>query len=212
MKRSRKALLRLALFLLVGATLLCACSREEPDLGESGAQSVPYDEDRLSEYLRPFPYRDLTVTVEGENEPRGEAVMRRILADAEVIAYPEEQVNYYADQLRAEYRYQAKRGDMSYEELLSLRGITEEAIGDQARQMVKSDLVCLYIRRDAGIGLTEAEKTAHYDRYADKYVSDYGYDRAYVDQNMKDEIYESMLYDKTVEYLILHNDFEVKHG
>ena len=32
--------------------------------------------------------------------------------------------------------------------------------------------------------------------------------RAYVDERLRDEVYDSMLFDKTVEYLVLHNEVE----
>ena len=63
---------------------------------------------------------------------------------------------------------------------------------------------------DAGIVLSESERIAHYDRYADRYVEKYGFDRAYVDEKLRDEVYDSMLFDKTMEYLLLHN--EVTNG
>ena len=56
--------------------------------------------------------------------------------------------------------------------------------------------------------LTDEEKEVHFDRYVDKYVSDWGYDRDYVAKNLADLVYDSMLYDKTTEYLIVNNDFE----
>ncbi len=197
-------------FLKTGAVLLAAallalfllsCAEEEP------ASRAPYDEERMSDYLCPVTYKDLTVTV-SENESRGGAVWRAVLSGVTVREYPEEQVAYYREQIQRQYEYLADREDMKYEDLLSLRGMTEEAMLEKARDMVKSDLVFLWVARDAGISLSEAEKSVHYDRYADKYVERHGYDRAYVDANLREEVYASMLFDKTMEYLILHNSLQ----
>ena len=52
----------------------------------------------------------------------------------------------------------------------------------------------------------ETEKEAHFDRYVDKFVSDWGYDRDRVTRELSELVYESMLYDKTTEYLIVNNE------
>ena len=194
------------LLVLAGILLLALFSCAD----EPAPQWVDYDGERLSDYLSPVVYQGLRVTLTDASETRGAAIFRAVLSGAEVIEYPEEQVAYYAEQIRAEYRYLAEREDMSYEELLALRGITEQTIEVEAKEMVKRDLCLLYIQRDAAITLSEEERQAHYDRYARVYVEQYGYDRAYVDANLQEEIRDSMLFDKTMEYLILHN--EVTNG
>ena len=92
--------------------------------------------------------------------------------------------------------------------LLESRGTDESKMREEAREMVKKDLVFWYIVQAEGITVTEEEKQTHFDKYVDKFVSDYGYSRAYVTENMADEIYEAMLYDKTLEYLFSVNTFE----
>lgn len=207
----RKLILSIVAILLLLGMLPTAmsCSPEQPEAEESG-ELVPYDEARLHEYLAPVRYQGLTVSFDETAETKGEAIFRAVLNGAEVKEYPSEQTAYYEAQIRAEYRYLAQREELSYEDLLEIRGMTEESIRAEAKAMVKSDLVFLYITKDADIALSEAEKTEHYDRYADKYVEQYGFDRAYVDGYLREEIYEAMLFDKTMEYLILHN--EVKNG
>ena len=198
-----KQMLKIGAALLLAALLLplaAACAKEE-----SPAERAPYDASRLEEYLSSVVFEGLTVSYDAKKLTRGEAVWQKVLAEATVQEYPPEQVAYYEAQKRAEYRYFAEREDMELEAFLELQGVTDEDIAKEARQMVKSDLCLLYIQRNAGISLTEEEKGALYDRYADKYVERHGYDRAYVDDNLREEIYETMLFDKTMEYLILHN-------
>ncbi len=205
----RKHILWLLALLLIGLTLSAAsCAPDESSDDE--AESIPYDEERLDEYLTSVTYRGLRVLFDEKTETKGEAVWRAVLERAQVSEYPHGQTAYYEAQIRAEYRYLADREDMTYEEMLSFRGMTEEAIEAQAKDMVKSDLVFLYIVRDAGIALSETERTELYDRYADKYVERYGFDRAYVDERLREEVFDSMLFDKTMEYLIIHN--EVTNG
>ena len=59
--------------------------------------------------------------------------------------------------------------------------------------------------QDAGIEVTEKDKERLFDRYVEKFVADYGYDRAYVENEMRELIFDTMLYDKTMEYLTLNN-------
>ncbi len=193
-----------AALLLAAAALLSfsSCAKEEVV-----ASRPSYDGTRLSEYLDPVAYEGLTVAV-AEGESKSEAIWRAVLLGASVKEYPAEQVAYYREQLRLEYEYLADREGVRYEDLLALRGVTEEDLSEEARAMVKSDLVFLWILSDAGIALSDAEVSAHYDRYADRYVERYGYDRAYVDGYLREQVLESMLFDKTMEYLILHNTLQ----
>ena len=65
-----------------------------------------------------------------------------------------------------------------------------------------------YVRTDAGgIALTDEEKDKYFDKYAEKYAEDWGYNLTYVENELADEVYASMLYDKTTEYLLKNNTF-----
>ena len=66
--------------------------------------------------------------------------------------------------------------------------------------MVAADLAYRAVRDDADIALTDEDKTAHFGRYVDRYVSDWGYERDYVVENLSELVYDSMRYDKTTEY------------
>ena len=46
-----------------------------------------------------------------------------------------------------------------------------------------------------------------FDRYANQYAESYGYEVDYVAEHLSHLVHDSMLYDKTMEYLILHNRF-----
>ena len=48
------------------------------------------------------------------------------------------------------------------------------------------------------------------EKAAQKIAADYGYTEDYVAENLTDLIYETMLYDKTMEYLIVNNTFVQK--
>ena len=182
---------------------LVACQNNK----ESEQEGVVYDEERLSEYVAPFSYTGLTVTLESADSLKSEAVWSLILSRAEILSYPEDAVEYYAEQRRDTYRYYAEKNDWSYEQALEFFGVSEESIIAEAKNMVKGDLVYRYIVKDAGISLTEKEKSAQLDRYVKKYAEDYGYTEDYVRENLLDLIYDSMLYDKTMEYLIVNNNF-----
>lgn len=123
----------------------------------------------------------------------------------EIIEYPTEQVEYYVSQERAKYRYYARRDGMEYEELLEALGVTEESMYENARALVKDDLALLYIINDAGVTLSDGEVAAHTDKYAERLSEIYGYDAEYIKQNMSEQIYDAMLSDKTMEFLLSKN-------
>jgi len=202
----KKFLFRTALVLLLAAVLVLSLPACQKD-GETAKDGVVYDEERLSEYIAPFAYTGLTVELSSADALKSEAVWHLILSRAEVLSYPEDAVNYYAEQRRDTYRYYAEKNDWSYEQALEFFGVSEEAILAEAREMVKGDLVYRYIVKEAKIVLSDGEKSAQLDRYVKKYAEDYGYSEEYVRENMKDLIYDSMLYDKTMEYLIVNNTF-----
>ena len=207
--RSSNMMLRVAvtILLLLFAFSCVGCSKEdEPDVNAR----VDYDSIKPSDYIRLDGYTDMSLTLYGTEASKSETVWAAVMSRAEVLSYPEEQVAYYTEQSRATYRYYAKQNDWSYEETLEKLGTSEEEILSQAKEMVKGDLVYRYIVEDADIALTEEEKISLLDRYAKHYVEQYGYPLDYVKENMRDLIYDSMLYDKTMEYLIVHNMFTVE--
>ena len=202
----RQTVLLLALLLVLAA--FCSCRKQEEKAEETETRAA-YTPEQVLSCVRLDTYTGLSVMLETADSQKGEAIWQAVLVRAEILSYPEEQVEYYAKQSRASYRYLAEKAGVSYEELLRELGVSEEAILAEARDMVKGDLVYRYIVQDAGIALTESEKATLFDRYADKYVSDYGYTKEYVSENLREHVYDSMLYDKTMQYLIDRNTFTV---
>jgi hypothetical protein len=137
---------------------------------------------------------------------KDEAVWKAVKEKATVRSYPEQQVLYYISQIEAQYKYYAEQADMSYDEMLREVGATEKTIRTQAESLAIDDVIYELVRRDANITLGESEKQSLFDKYVEKYVSDYGYTEQYVKENMSELIYDSMLYDKTTEYLIKNNE------
>lgn len=197
----------LALILaLVSLLALASCKEKdgyEEETGENPRMPA-YSALALESYVKPFAYTGLTVTV-GEGEQRYEAVWRTVVDSVEIIEYPAEHVEYYVAQEKAKYRYFAKRDGIEYDALLEGLGVTEESILADARALVREDLVFEYIVRNAEIGLTDEEKAAHTDKYAEKLTEIYGGDKEYIKANMPERINDAMLHDKVMEYLLLNN-------
>ena len=201
---ARIRMLVLALAFVFAACCLTACS--DKDDGGDETHVLQYAGVDMGAHVRLGQYTGLTVTL-AEGESRGEAVWRAVREGCEMIAYPEPQVEYYLEQSRERCRYYSNTHDVSYEEAVAALGYTEEAMLAEARALVASDMIGIALRADAGIVLTDEEKEKFFDKYVDKYVSDWGYNRSYVEDNLREEIYGSMLYDKTTEYLIKNNTF-----
>ncbi len=159
----------------------------------------------LEKYATLGQYKDLEISA--GSGTRGDAVWARVTEGMTVKEYPEAHVNYYVSQLTAEYEYHAEKSGMKYKELLKSLGIDEGDILNEARELTKSDLAYALVLKTEGITLTEEEKSAHFEKYVSKYVSEFGYSEETVRKNMTDSIYESMLYDKTTEFLIVNNKF-----
>ena len=207
---SHRFFIRIIAVLLTTLTFLgCFSSCAQSDEGEAAQTQLTYSAEDISSCVSLDAYTDLEIELESEDASKSEAVWTQILARATVTSYPEAQVEYYAEQTRAKYRYYAKQNNMEYERVLEIVGLTDADIVSEAKAMVKGDLVYRYIVEDAAISLSEDERTGLYDKYVDKYVSDYGYNRAYVTSYLSEHVYESMLYDKTMEYLVLNNTFVV---
>lgn len=194
--------LALALLMLVS---LFSCKKDEAEHLEPMDISA-LSTDELSSFVELGEYT--LMTLKQGSSSKGEVVWAAVKENATVKSYPEQQVSYYVSQIEAQYKYYAEQADMSYEEMLREMGVTEDSILSQARSLAIDDVIYELVRRDAKITLSSQEKESHFDRYVSKYVTDYGYTEQYVRENMKDEIYASMLYDKVTEYLITNNQFE----
>lgn len=185
----KKRTCQILLAILTLVLCLGSCSPKED--GET-AKREAYDVEHLEEYISLDAYEGLTVTADTSDATKGEVIWQAIVARAEILDYPQAQVDYYAAQERAKYRYLEEE-------------VSEDVLLAEAKRLVKEDLVYQYILKDTGMELTEEEKETLFDRYVEKYVGTYGYSEEYVKENMRDLVYDSMLYDKTMEYLILNN-------
>ena len=204
-----RKLLALALAALCLCAVVLSCdsgdTETETDTEVEYGGMPEYSSEQLSSYVKPFEYTGLTVYAKF-GQTRQEALWSEILNRVEIIEYPTEQVEYYLSQERAKYRYFAKRDGIEYQELLEALGVTEESMREGARALVKDDLALLYIMTDAGITLSDGEVSSHTDKYAEKLSEIYGYDAEYVKQNMSEQIYDAMLSDKTMEFLLSKNN------
>lgn len=200
---------RLSSFFLATFCILCLVSCAYTGGSSEGLQEVDIlamDLDALNEYIEIGEYKGMVITL-GQSD-RGAAVWNAVMENATVKSYPEKQVYYYMDQLRGQYKYYADQAGVSYEEMLENLGIDEGDILREAKELTKGDIIYAIVLKKENISLEEKEKEALFSKYVEKYVSEYGYTKEYVEENMADEIYGSMLYDKTTEFLIVNNIFE----
>ncbi len=189
--------------LLCLGLLLCfaSCAKKTPEGEKQDFASQSLSE--LEKYATLGEYKGLEISV--GDKTRGDAVWERVCAGMTVYEYPEAHVSYYASQLTAEYEYHAEKSGIKYKELLKSLGIDKNDIIEEAQELTKSDLAYALVLKAEGISLTEDEKAAHFEKYVSKYVLELGYSEEHVRNNMTDSIYESMLYDKTTEFLIVNN-------
>ncbi len=190
--------------------VLCACKNDNNDKDNDGAslseETVALSKLDMSEYVKLCQYKDLTVSY-SDNETKAEAVWKYILENSEIIKYPENNLKYYFNQSKAKYEYIAKTKNDTYENILALLDTNEDEMWKEAENLLAGDLVFYALVDAEGIELRNSEKDEFFERYVDKFVADYGYGEEYVRENMSDEIYETMLRDKTLERLIVLNKF-----
>ena len=203
-KAVRYAALCLCISLL--ALTMFSCSSEDPDKVHNKMGLLELDESEFNKYIKLGQYKDLNIEI-AEGESRPAAVWRAVEYTSEITEYPISHVYYYRDQLIAQYKYYAEQAGVSYDAMLSELGESEVTILEEAKKLTRSDLVYAAVVRAEGIALTEDEKIDLFDKYVDKYVEEYGYTADYVRAEMADEIYGSMLYDKTTEFLLISNSF-----
>ena len=198
------------------AAMLCICLTScspKPVPSEPGISVDGVDEKvdllalDMSEYVELGDYKNMRVSYDPERQSKGDAAWAELLEISSVKKHHDRQVAYYFYQKRSGYEHMAKAGGVSYEELLNSLGITEETILEESRALTAEDLVFAALVKAEGIEITDEDKSAHYDKYVGLFVSQYGYTEEYVLKYLEDEIYETMLYDKTLERLISFTEF-----
>lgn len=161
--------------------------------------------EELEESLELCEYKGLELSLNGKSKEQ--VLIEYIMSNSHIKKYPAGTVDYYIDQQKKQFSYYAKMADMSYEDMLDTLGEDTFTMQAEARRLVKQDVILALIQRREGIELSEGDKSAYFDRYAELYAERYGYEPNYVREELSELVYESMLYDKTVEFLIINNSF-----
>lgn len=187
------------LLAFVFALPFCSCGKKE------WVRVSELSKESLEEMLSLADYKGLELELGGQSKE--EAVVNRIMKTSFVEKYPEGAADYYAEQLKKQYKYYADEAGMSYEDMLAKLGENSLTIKTEAQRLVKKDMIFALIQAREGILLSDAERSLHFDRYVSLYAERYGYTEDYIREELSDLVYDSMLYDKTVEFLILNNSF-----
>ena len=177
---------------------------EKPNT-ESNDDAPDYSGLDLDKYIKLSKYKGLVIDARGKSEST--ELWNAIIAKCEVIEYPAGALSYYVGQTQKKYESIAKDTNMSYDELIKVLDLKESDFEKEAKDLIKKDLAMLAILKAEGIELTDKEKKDLFDKYAQVYIDLYDYSYNYVRDNLADEVYESMLYDKMMEYLIKENFF-----
>lgn len=159
----------------------------------------------LEESLSVGVYKGLVIELNGKS--KADAIVERIMADSDVKQYPEGATDYYAEQIKKQYKYYADEAGMTYEQMLNELGETDVTITQEAQGLVKKDMLFALIQAREEISISDGEKSLYFERYVSAYAERYGYTEEYVKTELPDLVYASMLYDKTVEFLIVNNTF-----
>lgn len=183
---------------------------ENKNDSDNASAVLDYSQINIDDYVKAVSYKGLTLTLTGADASKEDAIWSALLDTAEINGYPEGAVEYYFEQTKDYYMFIANNDPEAYALLLESRGMTEADIVKEAQMLVKKDLVYLYVVEKEGIAVSDDEKQQLFDRYVMAYIGEYGYTEEYVKANMSELIYDSMLYDKTLEFLILNNDFETQ--
>ena len=200
--------------LLCFSVMLISCKNENVNEGGAAVVTdtvVPLDISSLdvSEYIVLGKYKDMTIEYKLSQGEKSDILWKTIVDNTTVKKYPEQQVDYYYNQIKAKYIYLANSNNETYEKVLEYVGETEESILAEAREMTLDDLVTAAIFELESVELTEKEKSDNYDVYVRIFTEMYGYSEEYVKSNLTDELFDMMRYDKMMEKLVMMNEFVV---
>ena len=205
-----KKIIALILLLLLVCASLLSCKPETPPVepGKNGKENEKMDISALdlSEYVTLGDYKTMKVSYDSESVSKGDAAWQKLIEMSDIKKYPDDQVAFYFYQKQAGYQYMAKAGGQTYEELLASLGVTEEIMLEESKKLTAEDLIFYALVKAEGIELTQADKDANFDKYVALFVSE-GYTEVYVREKLREQIYETMLYDKTLELLISFTEF-----
>ncbi len=209
--------------ILAGVFALClvlaGCARvgdddksEPTESTESTAKEteINYNGVVAADYVKSVTYKNIEVELESEDTQKDKALWQAIYTSAQLEDYPEDKVEYYFNQTKKAYMYIAGNNQEDYELLLQNRGTDEQEMRAEARSRVLEDLVYRYILEKENIVLTAEDKAENFDKYVEKLARDIEKSENYVISTLAEYVYEIMLYDKTTEYLMTVNTFELR--
>jgi trigger factor len=154
----------------------------------------------FKEYYRAKLEADLAA--EAENEAYTE-LWQRIVENAEVIQYPQQQVLYYFNAQKSQYESYAASNSIDYNTMLSYMGVTEESMMESARSYTKEDLVFYSIVKAEGFSISDSEYASGAAGYAEQAGATVAQLEAYYG---KDYITECLLWDKVLKQLFIWAD------
>ena len=203
----RKIMKRVLILLIAVIMLLSLFSCEVDDDDNVDIADHPEVEATyLSDAVRLPEYKGLTIA-QKSGESRGDAVWRVVLEGSEVVEFPPSFLSYYDSQTVTKYKIIASDANMSYAELLEALGLTEEDVKNEAKSLATSELVTMAVIEKEALSLTDEEIERLFDKYAEKIASEIGKDVSHVKESLVDEVYDTMLRDKMIEFLITQNTF-----
>ena len=188
-----------SVFLFAFASLISCGGAEQVDVSELSLSE-------LEECVEIAEYKNNTFDT--SNSDKQSVIKEHLTANSKLNELPEGAVDYYLEQLKEQYKYHANEAGMKYEELLEELSLSEEKLKEEAEDLVFEDIIFAIIQKKENITVTESDKEKLFDRYVTKYAEIHSYSEEYVKTNLTDEVYQTMLHDKTMEYLIINNIFE----
>ncbi len=205
----KKTAFLIAIILCLAAIVMSCGGNKNGKVGmtTSGVQPIEIDELPISEYVTLCEYKGLTFEYLPAQEEPSEIIWEKIYFESTIHKYPEQQVEYYIDQIRAQYIYVAQERGDTFQNVIDSLGVTDATMLKEAQFKTAADLIRRAVIEAEGIELTEEDKTNHADKYIERCAKDYGYTEEYIRENLMDEIYDIMLEEKMMEKLVLLNTF-----
>ncbi|MBQ8276114.1 MAG: trigger factor [Clostridia bacterium] len=127
-------------------------------------------------------------------------VWEQVVNNATIHSYPEDKVTEVYNQNVSTYTMYGAMYGMSYEEFLAAQNYTDAQVLEEARQMVKEDLIFYSIVKAENITISDEEYNATLPEFAAYY--DYTDPQELVDAYGEVSIRDGMLWNKTQDLLI----------
>lgn len=125
---------------------------------------------------------------------------KTIVTNAEVKAYPDQQVKYYFNAQKSQYEDYAASNSVDYNTILTYIGVTEESMMESARNYTKEDLVFFAIIKAENFIISDSEYAIGAAGYAEQAKATITQLEEYYG---KDYIVESLLWDKVLKQLFM---------